>query len=61
MADQTIAIEERDTKSRVAYEMAQMLWYNSHADLNMDHKKEFLDLVQECTRALNGSAARSVK
>ncbi len=54
MADQTVRIEDHDQKSRVAYEMAQVL-FNAHPSTDKD---AFLDLVKECVEALNSNLVR---
>ena len=57
MPAENIKLNAGDNKSEVAYKMAMELWRAQDAQglkpsPNLDNKKEFLDLVQECVRAL---------
>lgn len=49
MADQTVRIEDKDQKARVAFDMAQMMFKGHPSDDN----EAFLDLVKESMKALN--------
>ncbi len=59
MADQTVRIEDTQSKAYIAFEMAKYLWLNSKdAHPDMETKEEFLDLVKECMGALNTTRRR---
>ena len=59
MADQTVKIEDKESKYRVAFDMALLIMTNSENYPRYDNKDEFLDLVTECVQALNSRASRS--
>lgn len=56
---ETVQVKQDGDRSRVAYEMALDLWWETHRGKpNLESKAEFLDLVQECVQSLNGSVRR---
>lgn len=55
MSDKTRHTVTTDSRHRVAYEMALMMWWksNSGRDPSIEDKKKFLELVSDCTAALS--------
>lgn len=55
MAVEKVNLNAGDDRARVAYEMAMMMWYNSHDgdQPKTEDQVEFLDLVQNCARAIS--------
>ncbi|WP_170571105.1 hypothetical protein [Ruegeria atlantica] len=61
MAVENVKLNSGDNKSEVAYQMALSMWQQSNQGKspNRDSKAEFLDLVQDCVRALQPRYAYS--
>lgn len=57
MAEQVEIIND-DSKYRVAFDMARVIWMQSEKEMNLENKDAFLDLVRDCVRALNTKRAR---
>ena len=52
MSEKSRTITTTEGRHRVAYEMALMIWQQSNKTPNTENYKEFLSLVEECTKAL---------
>jgi hypothetical protein len=55
MAVENVKLNSGDDKARVAYQMALGMWNQTHGgnDPKIDDQIEFLDLVQNCARAIS--------
>lgn len=54
MADKMRHVSSADSRHRVAYEMALLMWHktNQGRDPGVEDKDKFLELVSECTMSL---------